>query len=261
MKNYHSHTFRCNHAQGDAADYAQAALDKGFTLLGIADHTPLPDNRWLYMRMGISALPAYARAIDEAQAKFPELRILKGMECEWAEEYHSFYQEVLLGEYNFDYLVLGCHFFPFQGGWLSSHVDIVDASRLAAYTKCVLESMYSGLFAFVAHPDLFGLSYLEWDANTEAASKDILSVAQELQIPLEINGYGLAKRKIATKEGERTAYPWRPFWELARDYQIQVVVNSDAHKPDHIVQGIQQGLEMVQDLGLSLASLEHLEGR
>ena len=113
MKNYHTHTFRCNHADGDASDYAEAALNKGFTLLGISDHTPLPDNRWLYMRMGLSALPAYVRAIEEAQSKYTDLIILKGMECEWAPEYHNFFEDVLLGQYGFDYLILGSHFFPY----------------------------------------------------------------------------------------------------------------------------------------------------
>jgi histidinol-phosphatase (PHP family) len=261
LKNYHTHTFRCNHAEGDASDYAQAALDKGLTLVGITDHTPLPDNRWLYMRMGISALPVYARAIEESQTKYADLTILKGMECEWAPEYHNFFDEVLLGEYGFDYLILGCHFFPFQGSWLSSHGDIVNPRRLVAYTEFLMESMQSGLFAFVAHPDLFGLSYLEWDENTKAASREILSAAQELDLPLEINGYGLAKRKVRTKQGERTAYPWLPFWELSRDYKIKVIVNSDAHDPDYVDQGIVRGQDMAQSLGLRLANMEYLEGR
>ncbi len=260
MENYHTHTFRCNHAEGDASDYAQAAIDKGLTILGITDHTPLPDNRWLYMRMGLSALPVYARAIEEAQDTYADLTILKGMECEWAPEYHNFFHEVLLGEYRFDYLVLGCHFFPFQGSWLSSHVDIVSPKRLLAYTRFLIESMQSGLFAFVAHPDLFGLSYFEWDENTKAASKEILSAAQELHLPLEINGYGLMNRIVRTKKGERTAYPWLAFWEVAKDYDIKVVVNSDAHYPNNVDQGILEGQDLAKSLGLPLANMNYLKG-
>lgn len=261
MKNYHTHTFRCQHADGDVSDYAQVAVDKGFMLLGMTDHTPLPDNRWLYMRMGITALPAYVRAIDEARTKYPDLKILKGMECEWAPEYHNFFSEVLLGKYGFDYLILGCHFFPFQGRWLSSHGDIASPKILAAYTKFLVESMQSGLFTFVAHPDLFGLSYPVWDHNTEAASKEILSAAAQLSLPLEINGYGLMKRMVETPQGRRTAYPWFSFWQLARDFDITVVVNSDAHRPDYVDLGLKRGLEMVTNLGLKLANLDHLERR
>jgi len=261
LENYHTHTFRCNHADGDVSDYAKAAVEQGLTLLGMSDHTPLPDNRWLYMRMGISSLPVYVRAIEEAQAKYTSLAILKSAECEWSKEYHSFYDEVLLGEYGFDYLILGCHFFPFQGSWLSSHGDIVNSKRLVAYTDFLIESMQSGLFAFVAHPDLFGLCYLDWDKNTIAASKDILHAAEKLDLPLEINGYGLMTRKIATKGGERTAYPWLPFWELARDYDVRVIVNSDAHFPRNVSQGLKEGKELAKSLDLCLANMDHLRGR
>ena len=261
LRNYHTHTFRCNHAEGDVSDYAEAAVAKGFTLVGISDHTPLPDNRWLFMRMGVSALPAYVRAIEEAQVQYPELVILKSAECEWAKEYNDFFAEVLLGEYGFDYLILGCHFFLYQGGWLSSHVDITSPKRLVAYTDFLVESMQSGLFSFVAHPDLFGLSYLDWDENTAAASKDILRAAEEFKLPLEMNGYGLVDRRVRSKDGERTAYPWLPFWQLARDYDVQVVVNSDAHAPERIDQGLQEGVEMAKNLGLQLANLDHLARR
>ncbi len=261
MKNYHTHTFRCNHAEGDVSDYARSAVRKGLKVLGITDHTALPDNRWLFMRMAISALPTYVRAIEEAQSKYAELRILKGMECEWAPEYDSFFREVLLGEYGFDYLILGCHFFPYQGGWIGSHGDIVDSKRLVAYTNFLIESMETGLFSFVAHPDLFGLCYLEWDANTKAASEDILSAAAELKIPLEINGYGLMQKQVKTKTGKRTAYPWLPFWELAKDFDVKVIVNSDAHDPDSVDLGLREGQEMVERLGLTLANLDYLERR
>ena len=261
LKNYHTHTFRCKHAEGDAIDYAQGALRKGITVLGMTDHTALPDDRWLGMRMAYSELSSYAEAIERAQTYYPELTILKGMECEWSQDYQQFFVDVLLGEYNFDYLILGCHFFPYQGSFLSSHSGLYNEKRLVAYTDYLIKSMESKLFAFVAHPDLFGLSYLTWDANTEAAARDILSAAQELQIPLEINGYGLMRKIIETPEGSRSAYPWLNFWEIARDYAVTVVVNSDAHHPRDLDLGLREGLEIVETLGLQLADLEHLQRR
>lgn len=259
LRNYHSHTYRCNHAEGDAVDYAREAVKQGLTVLGVTDHTPLPDGRWSGMRMALSELPEYLDAIKLAQEAYSELRILKGMECEWAEEYHSFYEEELLGRCELDYLILGTHFFPCNGSWCGSHSGIYNAERLRAYTEHLIRSMESGLFAMVAHPDLFGLAYLEWDENTEACTRDILKAAEELQIPLEINGYGFRKRPIDTPSGPRPAYPWLPFWELAADYDIRVVVNSDAHTPAEVGASLKEGLQMAQMLGLKTANLEHLE--
>ena len=213
------------------------------------------------MRMPFSELDAYSQAIDQAQRDYPELHILKSMECEWAPEYHNFFADVLLGEYKFDYLVLGCHFFPYQGSWLSSHMDIDTPKHLSAYAEFLIRSMQSKLFTFVAHPDLFGLTYETWDHNAEAVSKDILACAAELKIPLEINGYGLMRRIIETPQGTRNAYPWLPFWKLAQDYDVTVVVNSDAHHPDNVDMGIVEGLEFAEKLGLKVANLENLERR
>lgn len=260
MRNLHTHTFRCKHAVGEVADYVEAAKAKGLSVLGFADHTPLPDNRWLFMRMGKAELPGYVRAIEEAQAAFESMTILKGMECEWAREYHSYFQEVLLDQYGLDYLVLGCHFFPYNGGWQSSHEAIYDAAHLSAYVDHLIESMRSCLFTFVAHPDLFGLTYLNWDANTAAAARDIILAAKELNLPLEINGHGLKNKLIETASGLRPAYPWLPFWELAAEHGVLVVVNSDAHNPRHVEQGLADGLQIAEDLGLTVAELKHLMG-
>ena len=104
MKNYHTHTFRCNHAEGDVTDYAREAVKQGLVVLGMTDHTPLPDERWPGMRLAMSELPDYLGAIEAAQAQYPELRILKGWKW-WAEEYHTFYGEELLGRYELDYLI------------------------------------------------------------------------------------------------------------------------------------------------------------
>ena len=45
-KNYHTHTYRCQHASGDVEDYCEAAVEQGLQVLGISDHTALPDDRW-----------------------------------------------------------------------------------------------------------------------------------------------------------------------------------------------------------------------
>ena len=108
---------------------------------------------------------------------------------------------------------------------------------------------------------IFGLSYLCWDENTVAASRDILSAAEELGMILEFNGYGLSKRIIDTPQGVRVAYPWQPFWEMAVDYDISVVVNSDSHSPEGVAFGVAEGMEKVKELGLKLADLDHLNRR
>ena len=115
-KNYHTHTYRCKHASHDITDYCQHAVDQGLHVLGVSDHTPLPDNRWPHIRMDIAELPAYNRSLDEAIEAYSGLTVLKGAECEYADEYNGFFSDTLLGEYDFDYLIGAAHFFPLPWG-------------------------------------------------------------------------------------------------------------------------------------------------
>lgn len=260
-KNYHTHTYRCKHAHGDVADYCEAALAQGLSVLGISDHSALPDNRWPGVRMELRELPAYCRAIDDAREQYPALKVLKGMECEFAPEYTSYYRDLLLGELAFDYLIGAAHFIPLNGEWVGAYRNTDTLAGLRAYSEYFVKSMESGLFAFMAHPDLFGACYLTWDANTVSAAQDMLAAAADLQVPLEINGYGLRKREIDTPDGRRRMYPWLPFWELAADYDVTVVVNSDAHRPEDVSRSMHEAARIGQHYGLRFADLSYLETR
>lgn len=232
--NFHTHTFRCKHAVGSAVDYAEAAVEKGFTTLGISDHSPLPDNRWPQVRMPMKALQGYINEIDEASSAYPQLRILKGAECEYAPEYINFYTDELLGIHSFAYLIGGAHYFPVKGEWISCYKAENSKVNLFAYTDYIIDSIQSKLFSFIAHPDLFGNFYTAWDSETICCSKAILEAAADLKMPLEINGYGYRKKMIQTGNGLRRRYPLDNFWKLAENYEIPVIINSDAHKPEDI---------------------------
>lgn len=249
--NYHTHTYRCKHADGDVADYVKAAIEAGLDVLGISDHTPLPDNRWIEIRMYMNELEGYINAIDEAKLNFSQIVILKGMECEYLKEYHSFYNDELLGKYKFDYLSASAHFFPYNGDWVSGW-EINTRKELAAYVEYVVQMMRTGLFDYVAHPDMFGGSYPAWDEDAVACSRYILEAAESLGIPLEINAYGFRKHTISTSEGVRPMYPWVHFWELASQYKLTVTVNSDAHKPEDIIGRMSDGFNIADKYDLKL---------
>jgi len=257
--NYHTHTYRCKHADGDVDDFCRAAIKSGLKTLGFSDHTPFSDDKWLPIRMNILELDDYCSAIDRAKEKFPELTILKGMECEYREESLDFFKDELLGERSFDYLVLGPHFYPYEGHYLCTYGGPVNASTLWAYTDHLVEAMHTGMFAFVAHPDLFGNCYSFWDDNCIACSRAILSAAEELCIPLEINCCGIRKGLVKYGDTTRYQYPLENFWQLATEYNVEVVVNSDAHTPGDIIDCMPEGYEIVKRYNLKLADMSFLE--
>jgi len=234
LDNFHTHTYRCKHAKGDVADYCAEAVQRGMKTLGFSDHSALPDDRWIESRMHYAELAEYASAIDQARLDFPELSILKGMECEYIPEFRSWYEDELLGEYQFDYLVGAAHVFTADDRWVPAYGGSGTPRMLRAFTDYTIEMMETGLFDFIAHPDLFGNCYLEWDADTAACSRDMLEAAADLGIGMEINALGLKKQAYKKKDNPFPFYPWVPFWEEATQFDTRIIVNSDAHRPEDL---------------------------
>jgi len=255
--NYHTHTYRCGHASGEASDYARVALESGMSLLGFSDHTPLPDGRWSDFRMASRELDGYVDAVRTAASRYPALEVLLGMECEWLPEFKGFYEDELLGAREFDYLIGACHLTQVDGRWQGSFDHTSTPVALRAYAKLCVATMESGLFAFIAHPDLFGSCNPVWNPDTAACAHEICTASVALGVPLEINGLGFRKSLIPGEQGPRPPYPWTPFWEVAAACGVQVVLNSDAHHPEDVaanypdVAAVRDRFQLVEaDLGL-----------
>lgn len=253
MENYHTHTYRCKHAQGDIKDYIEVAKAKGFTGLGISDHTPLPDGWWSHIRMGMEELEDYVNQIREAQRKYTDFPILLGMECDCQKKYESFYQEVFKEQYHLDYLIGSLHGIEDNGDYLGFYGENLTYSHLKAYTEQYVAAISSGIYTFMGHPDLFGLTFTKWDKELEACSRYILEAAASYHMPLEINTSGYAKKMI--KAEPVISYPIKAFWEMAADYPIEVIINSDAHDPMQLDLYLGEGEQLAQRYHLHKISL------
>lgn len=233
--NLHTHSFFCGHGTGLVEEYAENAVEQGLEVLGCSEHCPTPDNRWSRSRMPFERLDEYVTACrDCAQLHGPQgrsdLLVLRGFECDYLPEYHSYYQDHLLDELRCDYLLFGVHYLQVPPRKdVPVHHGLLGKAELHAYTDQYIASMRSGLFLFGAHPDLFAFNYRKWDADAIACSQAIIECAVDLGIALEINGYGFRKPLIETPDGVRMAYPIPRFWELAAQYPLLVTTNSDAH--------------------------------
>ena len=100
------------------------------------------------------------------------------------------------------------------------------------YVETSRKAMETGLFMYMAHPDLPFSNYPEFDANCESLSKDICALAKEHGMPLEYNLSGSYKRLDGKLHG--LGYPCSQFWDIARDYDIEVFIGFDAHKPERM---------------------------
>lgn len=260
MHNYHIHTYRCKHATGDVEDYVKKAVDKNMETIGFTEHTPLPDDYLINIRMSWDDFLSYIESIDNAKLKFSSLNIYKGLECEYDKIYHNFYLEIF-EQYNLDYLICGAHFFRCDGDLVFAYSrDFMTKKELRSYTDSIIQAIESGLFAFIAHPDLFGCFYMDWDDEAIACSKAIIEAAESNNTLLEINTQGWSKGKVYTSNGLRHSlrhiYPLDEFWELASDYDINAIVNSDAHSPERVDEGLVRGYKYAEKFNIKTKFLE-----
>lgn len=207
---------------GEIKDYVSFAVKEGIVELGISCHVPYKDGRFPEDRMEYSNLSKYFQEIDQAGEIFKELNLLKAFECEYFEDCHDYYLEL---KSKTNYLILGQHYLVRENKEVVDSFYIYDKETLYLYRDNVVKGIESGMFDFIAHPDVFMASYPQWDENCEKITEDILSSCRKYKMPIEYNANGLRHSR---------KYPHDKFWEYVSDNysDIKVLVNSDAHFPE-----------------------------
>lgn len=247
--NYHTHTSRCFHAKGTDEDYVLAAIEAGFDEIGFADHTAWEfDSDFVSnMRMPESQLKDYCDSIKSLREKYKDkISIKLGLECEYFPKYIPWLRDAIK-EHGIDYVILGHHFATDeQGGAYNGFIDTPE--DIYRYRDDVVEAMETGLFSYVAHPDLFMRGYNGFDEHCKKVSQDIINTAVKTGTPLEYNLLGLKHGIADGKPG----YPDPDFWAIASELKPKTIVGIDAHDPSHYLEAehIRRGYETLEKLGL-----------
>lgn len=245
--NLHTHTMRCNHAEGTDEEYVLSAVENGYTKLGFSDHTPFPyDNGYSnWTKMTTEELPGYVSSVLSLKEKYKDkIEILIGLECESVPRFFPYLKEL---KQDMDYLLLGNHADwsieePYSG-------RLTKAWQLHRYFATAVEGMESGLFLYLAHPDLMLGGYPAFDETAKYLSRQLCREANRLGMPLEYNLYGVLKGKKPGTLG----YPYHPFWEIAAEENVTAVVGVDAHQPENFRDADLTGaIKMLRDMGIKV---------
>lgn len=213
--NFHTHTNRCRHADGIAADYVQSALSAGVTQLGFSDHAPFPDYDF-GMRMPYCELSEYIEDINALTVQYrTDIILWKGLEIEYLPEYRDYY-EALLTRSGMDYLLMGEHFYKNASGKTTNYTDALSTDEFPVYAQNVADGMKTGLFLAVAHPDIYMADNFVWDDNCKKAADIIIDTAVTTGTVLEYNANGFRREKKFYPDGTRYQYPHPAFWEMVK---------------------------------------------
>lgn len=250
--NYHSHTYRCGHAQFDYLDeeYVLDYIANGFKKIAFTDHAPeknIIDKR-NHMRMGYEQRHEYYASIDKLKEKYADkIEIQKGFEIEFLP---NDIQNMLELKAETDILILGQHFVYDDSGkglrifWEKLYCTDSELIRYAEYLE---EAMKLGIPNIIAHPDICYSSREHFGELEEKVARRICEAAQKYQIPLEINLNGVASKtylkdkqlneepfEVQVSRLKDVRYPCTEFWNIVKEYDVKVLYGLDTHCRNYI---------------------------
>ena len=243
MKNYHTHTTRCKHAEGTMEEYIEAAIEMGYTTLGFSDHTPWPsEGRW---RMDASEIEDYCNEVNRMKEKYKDkIDIKLGLEAEYVPELMDWLKN-LIKKHNIEYLIFGNHWV--KKGQYEVFYSSMKGSKesLNTYCESAIEGLKTGLYSYFAHPDWFMTTNYWWTDQCEEISRKICMYCKEHDIPLEYN--------LAGMRGFYE-YPHPKFWQIAKQCGCKAIIGVDAHSPRHILNDLELEVarENLKELGIEI---------
>ena len=241
---YHLHTPLCRHASGWPVDFAARAVEIGLREIGFADHNPMPA-RFDEWRMLREELPRYFEAVEKAREQFPQLMIRLALECDFIEGNEMWIEE-LTAMAPWDYLIGSVHYLP--EGWEVDHPRYIarhegNAEEIwTSYWQTYVRAIRSGLFDFMAHPDLPKKFGHRPDGDLRRFYEPAIAALAECDVPFEINTAGLRKAC-----GE--IYPAQSFLEAAHAADVELLINSDAHAPEELAANFREAIALARECG------------
>ena len=158
IANYHTHTWRCRHADGTEREYVERAIEGGLKILGFSDHSPypFPDGYDSGMRMRLDQVEGYVDTVLALKKEYDkDIEIHLGLETEY---FPRFWDQLIdfLSDYPFEYFVLGQHSLgnEIEKILYSGH-GTTDGSYLKQYVDQCLAGIDTGKYLYLAHPELF----------------------------------------------------------------------------------------------------------
>ncbi|HAG68990.1 MAG TPA: hypothetical protein DCL38_03340 [Lachnospiraceae bacterium] len=226
-KNYHTHTVRCHHAQGSEREYIEAAIKKGMRTLGFSDHTPQPfkDGYVSSIRMVMDELDDYVGTVRALSEEYRgRIDIMTGLEVEY---YQPLFDELMreISLRPIEYMILGQHFVPEEGNGFYAGNPTDSEERLAEYVNVVIRGLETGLFSYLAHPDL--LNFTGDPLIYRREMERLCEYCRDKKVPLEINMLGYITGRH---------YPNDEFFSLASELGCSFILGCDAHSPSGLLQ-------------------------
>ena len=266
LTNYHSHCSFCD-GRAPFEEFVKEAITQGFYSYGVSSHAPLPfPTRWT---MEWGQMEAYLDEFNNLRQKYAdEIELYVGLEIDYLNE-ESNPSVARFTELPLDYRIGSVHLLYDAAGEVVDidcspavfkervdrhfNGDVLRVVRM--YFDRLFRMVELGGFDILGHADKMhynascyhpGLLDEPW---YEALMKDYFSLVASRGYLVEIN--------TKAYDSLGTFYPNSRYWELMKEYQIKILVNSDAHYPERINAGRMEALRLLQAKGFATVAELH----
>lgn len=231
VADYHTHSTYSGDGKSTMEENVQAAIAKGLKVLAISDHGPG------HMGYGIQykKYPKMRETIDRLQEKYPEIKLLLGIEANVMDEHGHLDIDDAFLKYN-DVLLAGYHFgsSPKQSltdvkihwyNFMSKKSDYYYQKARELNTNAFIKAMTNYPISLLTHPGAKGPIFVE----------EVAKAAVQTMTALEINN---SHGHLSFEE-----------LVLAKDSGCLFSINSDAHRCENIGR-FENGIERATRAGI-----------
>lgn len=253
LVDYHTHNSLCKHANGVMEAYVRHAVSIGLKEIGLSDHTPMPDNWDLSVRMTEEQFwNEYAPTVKTLREKYQDRIMVKfGLEGDfmpgteqWVKEFNA--------KSDFDYVIGSVHYLDdwgFDNPQFVANYDARDVNEIYdQYYDRIKRSAESGLFDIIGHCDLVKKFGHRPTKAMEEILRETFKVVKQSGMAVEINTSGLRK---PVKE----IYPSETILNILSEYDIPLTLGSDAHTPTDVGRDFHLAKQLVERYGKGKISL------
>ncbi|GMO27552.1 MAG: histidinol-phosphatase [Termitinemataceae bacterium] len=261
----HVHTDYCD-GHGSVADYCNAAFNKGFSAIGFSAHAPLKPEYGIASESNMKNedFPKYVADIMEAKKKWSEkFDVFLGLEADHIEADRIYVSPLDwdIKTNKLDYILGSVHFVT-KTRCVDACVNEFDQlvkedfngdcyALIKKYYTNIEHMLNLGGFDILSHVDLikkFNSNNQFFDENDDLYKKQIASIVEtisDLKIVTEVNTGGM--NRGWTKE----PYPSKYFLSMLNKNHVPVILNSDAHKPEHLDGSYKEARSFLIEAGYS----------
>jgi len=267
--NYHTHTHFCD-GKENMQLFVEKAVELQFDHLGFSSHAPIAPQ--YDFTLTEDEIPTYLNEIEHYQKIYPQLKIFKGLECDFIPGMtndFSYYKD----KFNLDYIIGGVHLVNVPN---SSEVWFIDGSQRDTYDKglaqffnndikkavtCFWEQTFEMIetqqFDIIAHVDKIKMHnqdrFFKEDEDWYLNLVDhVVELIVKKNVIVEINSRGIYRLRC------RDYYPSDYIVEKLAKAKSPMIISSDAHKAEELPLCYEEAKIKLQNFGIeTLAVFEN----